>query len=137
MASLWESWMIVEQNRTLVNGCVSKSLRNWTFNHFRDWHSLNYRTFLYLLYWLLQCDIISIIFCCDYRHISWSFAGNFLKIWSEPSILDVNIIYCNDLWAAMHNICPILWFCAFPNECNCGKFIIKHHIKLRWYMTSF
>ena len=30
-----------------------------------------------------------------------------------------------------------LGYYAFPHEWNCGKFIIKHHIKLRWDITSF
>ena len=28
-------------------------------------------------------------------------------------------------------------YCAFPHERNCGKFIIKNHMNLRWDMNSF
>ena len=42
-----------------------------------------------------------------------------LKIWSEPSILEVNILRCTTLWDALHKIFPIWGYFVFPNECNC------------------
>ena len=38
-----------------------------------------------------------------------------LKIWSEPSIIEVNIIRWTDLWSTLHKICTIWGNCAIPN----------------------
>ena len=95
--------------------CVLNFLGNWVFDRFRDWRSLSDQTF-----W------------CDSWNMSWSFYGIFINIWSEPSILEVNILLWTTLWDALHKIFPIWGYFAFPHEWNFGKFIIKHHMKLRW-----
>ena len=129
-------WLLSDNNFILI-WCVLKSLGSWILHHFRDRRSLTGRTFLYVWYGLKQCDPVVGILWRGSQLINWWFSVVYLKIWSEPSILDLNILYCNDLWAALHKICPNLGFCAFPHEWKCGKFIIKQHIKLRWYRTSF
>ena len=42
-------------------------------------------------------------------------------IWSNPSIIEVNILWCTTLWATFQNICPILGYFDFPHEWNCGN----------------
>ena len=55
------------------------------------------QTFLYGWYGLRQCERVIGILWSGARIMNWGFYGIYLKIWSEPSILEVNIIYCNDL----------------------------------------
>ena len=69
--------------------------------------------------------------------VSWSFTGILLKIWSEPSILEVNIIWCTSLWYALHKICTIWGYFTLIYKWNCGKLIIKQHMELSWDTTSF
>ena len=116
--------------------CILNSLGRWMFDHFRDRRSLDGRTFLYIRYVLKKCEHVNIILWVKARHVDWIYVGFSLKIWSELSVLEVNILCCTSLWAAMHNICPIWGYCSFPHEWKCGKFIIKHRVKLRWDMTS-
>ena len=111
--------------------------KNGHLKTLRDWLSLADWNLLYLLYRLQWCDNISIIFWCNSRQVSESFSGVFLKIWSEPSILEVNILLCTTFWADLQNICPSWGYCAFLHEWNCEKFIIKNHTKLRWDVTGF
>ena len=101
------------------------------FVYFKGRISLSGRTFLYVRFRLRQCELIIIILWCDALLVTWGFSVIFLNIWSEPSINDVNIIRRNDLRATLHNICPIWGYCAFTHVRNCGKLIIKNHMKLR------
>ena len=80
---------------------------------------------------LQQREYFIIILCNNARLVNWGFYGVFLKIWSEPSVLEVNIIWCTALLDVLHEICPIWTFYAFPHEWKCVKVIIEHHIKLR------
>ena len=108
MESHWARWMIIELFVLGYIWCASKSLRNFTFDYFRDWHSLADQTS-----W------------CNSWHMSTSFAGIFLKIWSGPSILEVNILWCTTFWVLMHKFCTIWGYYVFPNEWNCGRFVTK------------
>ena len=70
------------------------------------------------------------------RLVTCCFTGILLKIFNEPSFLEINILWCTPLWDAFHNICKIWEYCEFSHEWDCEKFIIKHHIKLMWYITN-
>ena len=60
--------------------------------------------------------------------VSWIFDAILIKVCSEPSILEVNILQCTVLWTTLHSICPIWGYCAFPHEWNCIQIIIKYHM---------
>ena len=64
------------------------------------------------------------------------FSRIFLKIWSEPSILEVNILCLNALWDTFHNIYPVWGYCGLPREWEYRELIIKQNIELRWGTTS-
>ena len=135
--SYWARWMIVERNNLFVNFMCFKlprkldvrSLQRLTLPFWPNIIVLVVRTttmWSYFYYFVVQ--LLS-------RELEYD--GIFLDIWSEPSIPDVNNIWCATLWAALNKICPIWGYCAFPHKWNYGNFIIKHHMKFRWDITSF
>ena len=136
MASHLARWVIIGQNNLSLHIICFKlpwkldvgSLQRLTLPRWTDFHVLVVRTAT------MRSNFC--IFWCDCWHVSWIFYGVFLDIWSEPSILEVNILWCTTLWAALPKVCTIWEYCAFPHEWNSGNFIIKHHVKLRWYVTS-
>ena len=40
------------------------------------------------------CENFIIILWSDNQILAWVFTGIFLKIWSEPTFLEVNILWC-------------------------------------------
>ena len=107
MASYGERWIIVEQKEIYLNWICFKlprkmdvhSLQRQTLPHCLDflarsvWTVLTWAFYYYFLEWKWACDL--------------DFFGISLKIWSEQSILEVNIIRCKPMWATLHKICPI------------------------------
>ena len=96
--------------------CINNSLTNRILVKFRVRLSLTGRIFLYVWFilWLI------IILWSNACLVSWSFSVFFLKIRSEPSIIYIIILWCADLWSALHKICPIWGDFAFPHEWDCG-----------------
>ena len=131
----WVGWLLSEKLWVnLMCFKIPRKLYAWSLQRLRlpQW-----LVFFYLLYMLLWNERVIIILFGATRLMTWGFSGIFLNIWSEPGVLEFNIFWCPTLWAVLNNVCPI-WKCyAFSNECNCGKFIIKHHMKFRWDMKSF
>ena len=74
--------------------CFFNSLGIWMFDHFRDRRSLTDWNFLCMRYGLRNTDHIRIILCCNSINVTWRFSRIFFKIWSEPSILEGNILQC-------------------------------------------
>ena len=136
MAYHWVGWIIVEQNDLSLNLMCFKLPQNLDISRFRERHSLAGRTFLYVWFGMRQHESFIIIVWREACLLAWDFSWVFLKIWIESSLLEVDILLCTSLWAALHKIFPIWGYCAFPHEWNCGKIIIKHHMKLRWNMAS-
>ena len=53
--------------------------------------------FLYVRYRLQRNDHVINILWVDSQIVAWGFAAIFIMICSEPSVLEVNIIWCNAL----------------------------------------
>ena len=82
---------------------------------------LSDQTFLYLLYVMQQSDNVSTILWGGAHLVTCGLSGIFLKIWSEPSVFEVNILWCIAFWDVLHKMCPIWGYCDFPCEWNCGN----------------
>ena len=134
----WSCWMIFERNELLVNLMCFKipqeldvrTIQRQALPLWQEYrvHAVSTATtwecYYYYLGWLLACDL--------------GFYGILLNIWSESSVLEVNILWCTALWAVLGNICPIWGYCAFPHEWNFGKFIIKQwHWGETWTVAGF
>ena len=119
-------WLLRKTNSILI-WCVSSSLGSWM---------ICWPEFLYVRYRLQRNDHVIIILWVDAQLVAWDVAGIFIMMCSEPSVLDVNIIWYTTLWSDLHKICTIWGYCAFPHEWYCCKLIIKHYIKLRRDMAS-
>ena len=90
-----------------LNLMCLNSLGRCTFYHFRDRRSLAGRHFLYVHFLLWRRKLFIIILWSDAWLVNWGFPGIFLKIWSEPIILEIIILSSTTLWAALHKIYPI------------------------------
>ena len=107
MASYGERWIIVEQKEIYLNWICFKLPRKM------DVHSLQRQTLLHCLDFLARSVWTVLTWAFYYYFLEWKWAcdldffGISLKIWSEQSILEVNIIRCKPMWATLHKICPI------------------------------
>ena len=61
---------------------------------FRDRRSLGGRNFLCVHYILRRREHVIIILWDNAQLVTWGFYGILLNIWNEPSVLEVNIIWC-------------------------------------------
>ena len=101
MASHWECWNILEQNKQSLN------LMCFGLPRKLDVCALQ-RLFLYVRFGPQRRDSVIIIIWSDDWLVTWGFSGILVNIWSEPGILWVNIILCTALWDELHKICQFL-----------------------------
>ena len=90
MASHWECWNILEQNKQSLN------LMCFGLPRKLDVCALQ-RLFLYVRFGPQRRDSVIIIIWSDDWLVTWGFSGILVNIWSEPGILWVNIILCTAL----------------------------------------
>ena len=81
----------------ILSNYNTNSLGSLKFVKFRGRRSLTGQSLLYVRFVLRQSDIFIGILWRDARLSTWGFSKILLKIWSEPSILGVNIIRCTAL----------------------------------------
>ena len=135
MVSYWAQHMAFEQNKISIFLMYCPWILDVLIIH-RQMLPL-WLTLMHVRFGLWQCERSVVIFWSNARLVSWIFSGILQKMGSEPSILEVNILQWNALWAVLYKIYTIWGYFAFPHEWKRGKIIIKHRMESRWDMISF